>query len=729
MTLARLLSRAALPLALALTSIAPARAQDPALLDPSTLATPPLRRVQAPKPERLVMPNGIVVFLLEDHSLPVVRGSAYFRSSPLWVPAEKTGLADVTGDVVRTGGSAAHSGDWLDDRLAAIGASISSGIQPDQAYAGFRCLRENVAEVVGLFAEIQRTPAFPEDKIELARVGLRQSIASRNDEMINLLVRTATEAVYGKDNPYARKPEYATVEAITREDCQKLHAQAFRPERMVLAVYGDFKPAEMKKLLAATFGDWKRGAAVAVPPPPVPPMAPSRLVFAPKDDVTSTGVIISHLGFRADDPDYAAMNVYGMALGGGFQSRLVNKIRTERGLAYASGAMAGADFIRPGVFLAYTLTRNDSALTALDLLRGETRKTVEAPFTPEELKAAKESESNSLVFSFAEPSAILFRTAFYEMAGYPLDFLDRYQKALEGVDAAGVLAAAQRKIQPDRFVAVLVGKEKEFERPLESMGLPVERVDIAIPPPPSKLAVGEASPEALARADGAGQGRRARRRHRRVADDQERGHRERRDHAHGRAEHVHDRHHAVAAARPHPGRAPAAHGRDQAGLRRDDRLDGGDGTDAGAAQGRDRAPGGVRALVLPAVRPARCLPGADAAGAEGRGRRELRRGGGEERGHQGLDALLRARRPARPDGVHGRGDGRGAGPHAGDLRGLEGRRRRAVAAQLADAGRRQARHGEHADEGDAEPDAGRRAVREAGAVSRPSPGTVGTRGT
>ena len=104
-------------------------------------------------------------------------------------------------------------------------------------------------------------------------------------------------------------------------------------------------------------------------------------MFAPKDDVTQTGIIISHLGFRADDPDYAAMNVYGMALGGGFQSRLVNKIRTERGLAYASGAMAGADFVRPGVFIAYSLTRTDSALTALDLLRDETRKTTEAPFT------------------------------------------------------------------------------------------------------------------------------------------------------------------------------------------------------------------------------------------------------------------------------------------------------------------------------------------------------------
>ncbi len=502
MTLARLLSRAALPLVLALSSVAPARAQDPALLDPSKLATPPLRRVQAPRPERYVMPDGIVVFLLEDHSLPVVRGTAYFRSSPLWVPADKVGLADVTGDVIRTGGSAAHSGDWLDDRLAAIGASINSGIQADQANAGFRCLRENTAEVIGYFAEIQRGPVFPEDKIELAKVGLRQSIASRNDEMIGLLIRTATEAVYGKDSPYARKPEYASVEAITRDDCQKLHAQAFQPQRMVLAVYGDFKSAEMKKLLAAKFGDWKRGST-ALPPPPVTPVLPSRVVFAPKEDVTSTGVIISHLGFRADDPDYAAMNVYGMALGGGFQSRLVNKIRTERGLAYASGAMAGADFVRPGVFMAFSLTRNDSALTALGLLRDETKKTVEAPFTAEELKVAKESESNGLVFQFADPSAILFRTAFYEMAGYPLDFLDRYQKALEGVTGETVLAAAQRKIHPEQFIAVVVGKESEFERPLDSMGLPVERVDITIPPPPSKLAVGAATPEALAKGQAA----------------------------------------------------------------------------------------------------------------------------------------------------------------------------------------------------------------------------------
>ncbi len=499
MTTARTMFRVALLGLLAMVAVSPARAQDDAKFDPKKLTTPALRRVQVPQPERYVMPNGIVVFLLESHDLPVVRARALFKSSPLWIPAEKVGLSDLTGEVIRSGGSAAHSGDWLDDRMAAIGASISTSISADQASGGFRCLTDNTGEVLSLFAEVMRAPVFPADKIELSKVGLRQGIASRNDEMIPILIRVSTESVYGKDNPYARKPEYATVEAIAQEDCQKLHARVFQPNRMVLAVYGDFKSAEMKKLLAEKFGDWKRGDDAVVPPPPVPGVAKPRLVFAPKEDVTQAGIIISHLGFRADDPDYASMTVFEMALGGGFQSRLVNKIRTERGLAYAAGASAGADYARPGVFMAYSLTRTDSALTALDLLRQETTRVTEAPFTDAELKVAKESVVNGLVFSFAEPSAILFRSSYFELTGYPLDFLERYQKALEGVNAATVLEAAKRKIHPDRFVAIVVGKEKEFEKPLESMGLAVERADISIPPPASKVAAGEASPAALAK--------------------------------------------------------------------------------------------------------------------------------------------------------------------------------------------------------------------------------------
>jgi hypothetical protein len=103
---------------------------------------------------------------------------------------------------------------------------------------------------------------------------------------------------------------------------------------------------------------------------------------------------------------------------------------------------------------------------------------------------------NGYVFNFEDPSQTLFRAAYYEAIGYPADFLQTYQKSLESVNSASVLAAARRKITPAKQVVIIVGKEADFDRPLASAGLPVERVDMTIPPPPSKRAGGAATPEA-----------------------------------------------------------------------------------------------------------------------------------------------------------------------------------------------------------------------------------------
>jgi zinc protease len=469
-------------------------------VDPRQLPIPPLHPIHSVKPERWVMPNGIVVYLLEDHDLPRVSGTCYFKMGPALVPDDKVGLAGLTGDVMRSGGTAKHTGDWLDDRLAAIGASVSTSIGADQAGGDFHCLSDDVSEVLGLWSEILQEPAFPDDKIELAKVGLRRAIASRNDEPTALLFRLARESVYGKGHPYSRKPEYATVEAIGAADCRKLHDAVFVPNRMIVAIYGDFKTSAVKKLLTNDLGAWKKSATPAPTLGLAAPGPRARLVFAAKEDVTQSGLVLAEPGSRADDPDYAAMQVFEQALGGGFQSRLFGRIRTQRGLAYAAGCNSGADFARPGVFYAYTLTRSDSTMMALELLRHEVGLPTREPFTAEELAAAKQSVQNGFVFHFEEPSQTLFRQAFYEFVGYPNDFLDRYQKALEGVNAEAVLAAARRKIHPDQQVAVVVGKESDFDRKLESAGLPVERVDIAIPPPPGKhTSVGPATPEMLAR--------------------------------------------------------------------------------------------------------------------------------------------------------------------------------------------------------------------------------------
>jgi zinc protease len=477
---------------------APAADLDPRF-DPSKLAIPPLNSFAKVTPERVVLRNGLVLFLLEDHTLPVVQSSAYFRASGAWVPADRVGLGGLTATVMRSGGSAAKPGDWLDDRLAAIGATLYSNLGADYASSGFWCLSENAPEVLGLFAEVLRRPAFPDDKIELAKVGLRRSIASRNDEMQSILFRVARQSAYGKDSPWARQPEYATVEPITRDDCVMMHRLVYAPNRFVLVVYGDFKSPAMKKLVQAAFGDWPRNDEPTPPVPGVPASTARRVVFAPKDDVTQSGVIVTQLGYKADDPDNATMDVVEQALGGGFSSRLFNVIRTQRGLAYAAGASAGGGYFRPGVFMAYSLTRNDSAMVATDLLRSEVERVTKEPFSDEEAKLAREAVENSLVFQFSDRASVVFRAGFYELAGYPQDFLQRYQKALGDVTPATMLGAAQRKIHPDQFVTVIVGKEKEFDRPLDAMGQTVERVDIAIPPPPSKVAAGEATPAQLAK--------------------------------------------------------------------------------------------------------------------------------------------------------------------------------------------------------------------------------------
>ncbi|MEO5987962.1 MAG: pitrilysin family protein [Candidatus Eisenbacteria bacterium] len=496
MNAAKHMPRVVLALALVLTSMAAvAHAVDKSIYDPRRIVTPPIGRIPAVKPLRYTLPNGIVVFLLEDHDLPSVSGVAYFPSSPSLVPTDKVGLAGITGQVMRSGGSKAHGGDYLDDHLAAIGAALSSSVAAEQGTGGFRCLTENTAEVIGLWSELLRAPAFPAEKLELAKVSARQGIASRNDEMIGILMRAASQAVYTKDSPWARQPEYATIEAIAPADLESLHEKVFVPERAVFAIYGDFKSADMKKLLTARFGDWTKSGTPTPVLPPVPTSVKPKLFYAPKLDVTQSGIIVAQIGSKANDPDYAAMQVLEQGLGGGFSSRMFNRIRTQRGLAYGTGANAGTDFRRPGVFLAYSLTKSESTMVALDIVREEVRKVTEAPFTPAEIAVAKDAVVNSFVFNFEDPSQTLFRAASYEAMGYPQDFLQTYQKALDGVTAQSVLDAAKRKITPDAQVVILVGKEADFDRRIETAGLPVERLDITIPPPPSKNAGVVASPE------------------------------------------------------------------------------------------------------------------------------------------------------------------------------------------------------------------------------------------
>lgn len=489
--------KAILILAVACVAAAGSAAAGP-FKDPDEMKFPELGEIQPPEISRHELENGMVVYLLENHEFPLVDFRAMIKVGSIYEPEHLRGLASITGQVLRTGGTRSNPGDELDERLESMGAYIESNIGNSSGSVRASFLSEDAAEGLRLLANVMREPAFPKEKIELAKVEERTAISSRNDEPIPIASREFRKLMYGEHSPYGWHTEYETVEAITREDLVEFHERFFHPDRMLFAVSGDFEPDAMLAHIKEVFGDWPPAAAELPPDPPVPPTGPRGVFFAEKEGVTQSTVFFGLMGTLASDPDYAALQLINQILGTGFTSRLVNEIRTKRGLAYAVGSGSGTGWHHPGVWACYLLTQADSTITASQAMMGEVERMVTEPVSKEELETAKDIVLNELVFDLSSEREILGRKMQYEFYGYPQDFLETYQRKIKALDSEELLAAAQRHIRPDEIAMIIVGPREKFDAPVATLG-PVTEIDISIPDPPAKLMVPDPTDETLAR--------------------------------------------------------------------------------------------------------------------------------------------------------------------------------------------------------------------------------------
>lgn len=458
--------------------------------DPRTLEFPPLGRIQVPDPERMVMDNGMIVYFLEDHDFPLVDVRALMRVGSMYDPPDKAGLAAITAEVLRTGGSETLPGDDLDHKLEGMGASIEISVSDTEGSVSVSTLSEDIEEGLRIMADLLRNPGFPEDKIDLAKRKEYTYISSRNDELFSIMGRELPKLIFGPGHPYARHTEYATIEAITRDDLRRFHSRFFHPDRIILTVYGDFRTRAVRELLSGLFGDWPRSTDPLPADPPVSTSPARGVHFAHKGDATNSILIMGHLGLLRSDPDFPAMAMAHEIMGGGFSSRLLNEIRTRRGLAYAAGSSSGAGFHHPGPTLFYVITQSDSVGVAAGYVRDEIDRMLGEPFTDEEVERARESILNSLVFTLSSRWAVLNRLAQYEFYGYPKDFLQRYQEAIATLTADDLLQASRRRVRPEEFATLVVGNRDRVLPAIAGMN-PVTEMDISIPPPP-----GDELPEA-----------------------------------------------------------------------------------------------------------------------------------------------------------------------------------------------------------------------------------------
>ena len=443
------------------------------------IKTPPLRKFSMPQPKRIALPNGMVIFLQEDHELPLIRGTADIRGGGRNVAADKTGLNTIYGQAWRTGGSTSKKGEDLDVLLESRAAFIETGSDHDSASVSMNVLKGDFDAVFPLWLDLLRNPAFPQEKIDLAKTQANTAISRRNDEPGGILGREIQKLGYGADSPYARQTEYASIASITRDDLLAFHRQTVHPNNIILSFIGDFNTAQLEQRLRKTFESWPRGPQVAKPDPAITPAKPG-IYFVAKEDVTQANIGMVHSGIERNNPDMPAITVMNEVFGGGFSGRLLQELRSVRGLTYGAGGGIGAGWDYPGLVRLQMSTKSGTTLESIDALRGEVRRMIESPATAAELSLAKESILNAFVFTMDTRAEALQQQVLLEFYGYPADYYVKWPGLIEKVTAEDVARVAKTYLHPDQLAVLVVGNEKEFEKPLSTLG-PVTTIDVTIP--------------------------------------------------------------------------------------------------------------------------------------------------------------------------------------------------------------------------------------------------------
>ena len=467
----------------------------------------PIPRLPAFKPQkpiRVELPNGMVLFLQEDHELPLIDLTIRIRGGSRSEPVEKIGMVDIYGEVWRTGGTKTRTGDQLDDFLEARAAKVETGGDVDSTSIGLSSLKQDFDAVFAVMMELLRDPAFREDKIDLAKRQMYTGISRRNDDIASVAGRESTVVGYGKENPYARYPEYATVAAVTQQNLIEWHRRHVGPNNMILGVVGDFDARQMEAKLRDAFTNFPKAQPVESPKIEFRDPKPG-FYFVPKEDVNQSAIRMVALGIRRDNPDYFALVVMNEVFGGGFSSRLFKTIRTQQGLAYSVAGGVGAAFDHPGLIRLSMGTKTATTAEAIKSLYEQVDAMVKMPPTPDELRFAKDSILNAFVFRFDSPEKVLLEQMAYEFYGYPADFLDRYRAGVEKTTAADVHRVAQKYLKRSELAVLVVG-QPEVQQQLAKLGS-VSTIDITIPPPPGAQPAtagpkpGATSPQAKALAE------------------------------------------------------------------------------------------------------------------------------------------------------------------------------------------------------------------------------------
>jgi len=430
---------------------------------------------KVPEVDKQTLANGIRLYLKEDQELPLVSVTAVLAGGSIGDPVDKTGLADLYASLLRTGGAGDRSPAELDARLEYLAIDLGVSADPYAVTLNMSLRSADLAEGLAILTDILRRPRFAPDRLELAKQQLLESIRRAKDTPSTVAHQALGAALY-PEHPLGRYPTFASVAAITRDDLRAFHRRFAAADNLWLAVTGDFRTVQLQQTLAGLFGDWKGAGQADQPIPPLVKTPQPRLLLATKA-IPQTTILFGETGVTKDNPDLPALKVMNYILGGGgFNSRLMREVRSNRGLAYSVYSYYQTGRRLPGQFIAGAETKNESVAEVVELMRRLMQQIGEEPVSAAELALAKESLVNSFVFAFDNTHDVVTQSLRLDFYDYPPDYLEGYRDRIAAVTIADVQRVAKQYLQPDRQVLVLVGNPPEPAALAKSLGLRLEAI-------------------------------------------------------------------------------------------------------------------------------------------------------------------------------------------------------------------------------------------------------------
>ena len=433
---------------------------------PEKLSFPPLTyEPPAPEQYRVALKSGPVAYVVPDRELPLVNLVIYVRTGKYLEPAGKEGLADLTGYLLARGGTKSKTAEEMEERLAFLAARLESNVSETQGTISLNLLSKDLDEGLSMVREVLTAPRFQDDKIALRKQQLVQGMKERNDESQAIEAREAGFLAFGEDFWANRYSTQSSVESLSVADLRSFHQKWFQPANFVVAASGDFDRDSMIAKLEKLFADWPFQGAT-------PPAIPTNTAFSAAGvyivdkDVNQGRVAMMLPGILRDNPDYFAAVVMNDILGGGgFTSRIMNRVRSDEGLAYDAHSSFPGGIYYPLTFTAGFQSKSRTVPYAASIVLQEMERMAKNPVSDQELNTSKRGFIDRFPRTFGTKAQIATTFAQDEFTGRYAkqpDYWKKYRSRIEAVDKENIEKVAEKYIKPDKLVILIVGQKSEI---------------------------------------------------------------------------------------------------------------------------------------------------------------------------------------------------------------------------------------------------------------------------